>query len=235
MDQHLKTKAFGKLTGVSVRTLQYYDEIGLLKPAYINEYGHRFYDAESFSKMFVILSLKEMGMELQDISKYLNGGGFQLTTFIKEEKHRVELAISDLQIRLLHLSELERQAASHEDLTPAVLSLFSFLAGNDMSSGEVKQYVESGAKKPGFNLKEWDNFIKNLNDCCEKDLPATDKRVVACITFWKEKVIKTNDVDDKLIRLAESYYQKNPEGGFGITPQTYSYLTKRLCEHNDSH
>ena len=39
MDQYLKTKAFSKLTGVSVRALQYYDEIGLLKPAYINEYG----------------------------------------------------------------------------------------------------------------------------------------------------------------------------------------------------
>ena len=235
MDQHLKTKAFGKLTGVSVRTLQYYDEIGLLKPAYINEYGHRFYDAESFSKMFVILSLKEMGMELQGISKYLNGGSFQLTTFIKEEKRRVELTISDLQIRLLRISELERQAASHGDLTPAVLPLFSLLSGNDMSSDEIKQYVESSAKKPRFNLKEWDNFIKNLNDCYEKDLPATDKRVVACIAFWKEKVIKTNNVDDKLIRLSESYYQKNPEGGFGITPQTYLYLTKRLCEHNDSH
>lgn len=104
-----------------------------------------------------------------------------------------------------------------------------------MSSDEIKQYVESSAKKPCFNLKEWDNFIKNLNDCYEKDLPATDKRVVACLAFWKEKVIKTNNVDDKLIRLAESYYQKNPEGGFGITPQTYLYLTKRLCEHNDSH
>lgn len=48
MEEYIKIKEFAELTGVSVRTLQYYDEINLLKPAHINEYGHRFYDSGSF-------------------------------------------------------------------------------------------------------------------------------------------------------------------------------------------
>ena len=58
MEQNIKIKAFAELTGVSVRTIQYYDEINLLKPSYKNKYGHRFYDSTSFSKIFVIISLK---------------------------------------------------------------------------------------------------------------------------------------------------------------------------------
>lgn len=55
MQEYIKIKELSELTGVSVRTLQYYDEINLLRPAYTNEYGHRFYDSNSFSKMFVII------------------------------------------------------------------------------------------------------------------------------------------------------------------------------------
>lgn len=109
MEQYIKIKELSELTGVSVRTLQYYDEINLLTPAYINEYGHRFYDAESFSKIFVIISLKNMGMTLSDINRYINNNDFDIRLFIKEEQRRMETAITDLQLRLMRLSILEER------------------------------------------------------------------------------------------------------------------------------
>lgn len=228
MSRHLKTKAFSELTGTSVRTLQYYDEIGLLKPAYVNEYGHRFYDAESFSRMFVILAMKEMGMGLQDISEYLNGGSFQLIAFIQEEMRRVERAISDLQLRLMRLSELKKQAASRRDITPAVLPLFSHLAGRDLSADEIERFIENSKQEPAIDLKAWDDFVEDLNFCCENDLPITDERAAACVAFWKEQVIRAHNADDALIRLAQDYYRKHPQNGFGITSKTYLYLSKML-------
>lgn len=48
----LQIKEFAELTGVSVRTLHYYDEIGLLKPCYVDEQnGYRFYDETSLERM----------------------------------------------------------------------------------------------------------------------------------------------------------------------------------------
>ena len=48
----MQINEFAKLTGVSVRTLHYYDEIGLLKPAEVDEWtGYRFYDENSLEKM----------------------------------------------------------------------------------------------------------------------------------------------------------------------------------------
>ena len=56
-----------KLSGVSRRTLQYYDEIGLLPPSAVKESGYRQYDDESLRRLWNILFYKELGISLNDI------------------------------------------------------------------------------------------------------------------------------------------------------------------------
>ena len=234
MGEYLKTKAFSKLTGVSVRTLQYYDEIGLLKPAYTNEHGHRFYDEHSFSKMFIILSFKEMGMELQDIRQTMDGNSFDIHAFLNEEKQRTERMISQLQLRLMRLSALEEQLTGNPDISLDTLSLLSQLSGNNMSSEEIQKYIEISKKHPVFDLQAWDTFIQNLNDCCERDLPATDQRVIACIEYWLEKVIQANHVDSDWIKRSEQYYQNQKRTSFGITSKNYLYLMKVMDAYKNT-
>lgn len=60
-----------KLTGVSVRTLQYYDEIGLLKPSELTASGYRLYDDDALQTLQQILFFKELGFQLKDISELL--------------------------------------------------------------------------------------------------------------------------------------------------------------------
>ena len=50
-----------KLTGISTRTLQYYDEIGLLKPSGLTSSGYRLYDDETLQALQQILFFKELG------------------------------------------------------------------------------------------------------------------------------------------------------------------------------
>ena len=53
---NMRIKEFAHFTGVSIRTLHYYDEIGLLKPAVVDEQtGYRFYDEQSLERMQEIL------------------------------------------------------------------------------------------------------------------------------------------------------------------------------------
>ena len=62
----MQINEFAKLTGVSVRTLHYYDEIGLLKPAFVdNKNGYRFYDEGSLERMQEILFYRELDFELK--------------------------------------------------------------------------------------------------------------------------------------------------------------------------
>ena len=53
-----------KLSGVSRRTLQYYDEIGLLPPSAVKESGYRQYNDESLRRLWTILFYKELGFSL---------------------------------------------------------------------------------------------------------------------------------------------------------------------------
>ncbi len=58
---------FAKKAGVTLRTLRYYDKIDLLKPSSYNEAGHRLYSKEDFPKLQKILTLKFIGLSLDEI------------------------------------------------------------------------------------------------------------------------------------------------------------------------
>ena len=65
-----------KLTGVSIRTLQYYDSIGLLKPTEYTESGYRLYDDTSLERLQQILLFKELEFPLKEIKTIIDAPGF---------------------------------------------------------------------------------------------------------------------------------------------------------------
>ena len=66
-------KDVSELTGISIRTLRYYDEINLLKPAKVTEAGYRLYDEDSLKKLRQIMFLREMDVSLSDIKVFMKG------------------------------------------------------------------------------------------------------------------------------------------------------------------
>ena len=65
-----------KLTGVSIRTLQYYDTIGLLKPIKYTESGYRLYDDTSLERLQQILLFKELEFPLKEIKEIIDAPNF---------------------------------------------------------------------------------------------------------------------------------------------------------------
>ena len=69
----MQIKEFAELTGVSVRTLHYYDEIGLLKPSEVDaQTGYRFYDEKSLERMQEILFYRELDFSLKTIGHIIS-------------------------------------------------------------------------------------------------------------------------------------------------------------------
>jgi DNA-binding transcriptional MerR regulator len=62
-------KKLAKLSGVSVRTLHFYDEIGLLKPAHYGENNYRYYEEEQLMQLRQILFYRELGFSLNEIQQ----------------------------------------------------------------------------------------------------------------------------------------------------------------------
>jgi DNA-binding transcriptional MerR regulator len=69
-------KELAKISGVSVRTLHWYDEIGLLKPAYHGANSYRYYEEVQLLLLQQILFFRELGFNLNDISKLLSQNDF---------------------------------------------------------------------------------------------------------------------------------------------------------------
>ena len=84
----MRIKEFAEFTGVSVRTLHYYDEIGLLVPAFVDrDTGYRFYDEKSLLRMQEILFYRELDFSLKSIGKILSASNYDKNTALKQQKH----------------------------------------------------------------------------------------------------------------------------------------------------
>ena len=82
-------KHMAALAGISERTLRYYDEIGLLKPAHYGTNGYRYYDHESALTLQQILFFRELGLSLSAIKDIINNPEFDRLAALQE--HREEL------------------------------------------------------------------------------------------------------------------------------------------------
>ena len=75
-----------RLTGISIRTLQYYDEIGLLKPSELTASGYRLYNDEALQTLQQILFFKELGFSLKKIKEILENPDFDRIAAFKKQK-----------------------------------------------------------------------------------------------------------------------------------------------------
>ena len=83
----MTVKQVANLTGVSVRTLQFYDEIGLLKPAGLTEAGYRLYDENTLETLQQILFFKELDFTLKEVKTVMENPQFdKMNAFIKQRE-----------------------------------------------------------------------------------------------------------------------------------------------------
>ena len=83
-------KEISKITGISIRTLRYYDEIGLLKPARVTEAGYRLYDDQELEKLQKILFYKELEIPLSDIKKIMENPEYDKQKALAVQKSLLE-------------------------------------------------------------------------------------------------------------------------------------------------
>ena len=83
-------KEVSMITGVSIRTLRYYDEIGLLKPTELTESGYRLYDNKALEKLQEILFFRELEIPLIDIKKIMDTPNYNKEQILRTQKTLLE-------------------------------------------------------------------------------------------------------------------------------------------------
>ena len=89
-----------KRTGVSVRTLHHYDQIGLLKPTEVTDAGYRLYDDTALDKLYMILVYRELGLSLNEISGILDAPDYDRNRVLEHQIQMVQERVEKLQNRI---------------------------------------------------------------------------------------------------------------------------------------
>ena len=113
----LKVGEVARRTGLTVRALHHYDEVGLLRPSLHTESGHRLYTAADLARLQQVLSLRHLGFSLEEIRACLDRPGFSLAEVLGMHLARLREQI-ELQQRLrLRLETLSaRLRAAGEEI-----------------------------------------------------------------------------------------------------------------------
>lgn len=139
-----------KLTGVSIRTLQYYDKIGLLKPTNYTKTGYRLYDDTTLETLQQILLFRELEFPLKDIKKIIDSPSF-------DKNKALEQQITLLTLKKEHLENLIVLAHGIKEIGVKTMNFSAFdthkideyAAQAKASWGETPEYREYEQKAKG--------------------------------------------------------------------------------------
>lgn len=161
----MQINEFAKLASVSVRTLHYYDEIGLLKPAFVDEQnGYRFYDEISLERMQEILFYRELDFELKSIAEILSSPDYDKQKALAEQR----------KLLILKKERLERMIAALDSAEKGKITMTAFdnsdyeTARNQYEAeakrrwGETDAYKEHAERTANYTKKQWQNVNNGL-------------------------------------------------------------------------
>lgn len=176
-------KDVSKLTGVSVRTLHYYDAIGLLTPTKVTDAGYRMYDDTALSRLQSILLFRELQFPLKEIKEFLDSPDFN-----QEETIAQQIKLLELQYK--HIGELISFA--REIQTKGVKTMnFEVFDANEIEQykaevkskwGNSKAYQEYEQRVVSHSEHNDSKFVNEIMSLftdlgAMKQLPPTDKAV----------------------------------------------------------
>jgi DNA-binding transcriptional MerR regulator len=132
-----------KMAGVSTRTLRYYDEIGLLKPARINSSGYRIYGQKEVDLLQLILFYRELDVELEDIKKIVTSKSFDELQTLKD--HHAKLMARKERIDLL-IKNVEKTIKVREGAMT--------MSDKEKFEGFIQSLIDENEKEYGKEIRE---------------------------------------------------------------------------------
>jgi len=220
-------KKLARISGVSSRTLHWYDEIGLLKPAYVGDNGYRYYEEEQLLLLQQILFFRELGFKLKDIQKALSSSDFDKIkalelhkATLEEDVDRKTQLLTTIDKTILHLRG--KQTMTSEEL---------YYGFDSTRQKEYEQYLVeyrgleaenllmmSKKRTAKWDKDEWDN-VKNEGDAIHKSLAALIDQGFSPESGDVQEIIKLH------YQMVERFYHP--------TREVYIGLTELYAQHPD--
>ena len=163
-----------RLTGVSIRALQYYDRIGLLRPASYSEAGYRLYDDESLETLQQILLFRELEFPLKEIKRIIQAPSF-------DRNKALEQQIKLLRLKKEHLEKLIDLAREIKEGGTAQMDFSAF------DTAKMEEYAAQAKASWGTTAAYREYEEKSKNRPAEKELELGEQMMQIFAALGKVK------------------------------------------------
>lgn len=184
----LSVSEVSKMTGISVRTLHYYDEIGLLVPNKDIEKGYRNYNKKHLEVLQQIMFFKELNFELKDIKIILDNPTFNKKHILKKQKNLLQIKRDRLDNLINAIDEI---ITNREEID---FKMFN----NDKYENELEKYKEEAKEKYGKKYEEFESNMKKLSKKDESEKMNKMMDIFKAISECMDDGIESDTVQEKV-------------------------------------
>ncbi len=232
-----KVGELSKLTGLTIRTLHHYDEIGLLRPTFRTNTSHRLYTEDDIIKLQQIMSLKELDFSLEEIKEFFENPEYN-------PKEVIEMQVERLTQEIKLKEELKQQL---QELWEVFYSwkkpnLEQFIKSIELIKAQKEYFTQEqiNRMKMHYNKlnnvevdeisKNWRQLISSIQSEMENGTSVDNPRVIELAEKWKRGMDFFSGGDMGIIYSAERYYSENPYAakGSGMSGELYKYIKDAL-------
>jgi DNA-binding transcriptional MerR regulator len=192
----------GKLAGISPRTLRYYDEMNLLKPARINSSGYRIYGQSEVDRLQQILFYRELGLSLEHIKQIVNNPTFDGAKALID--HRSQLLDKRAQLDLL-IANVEKTISSKEGKMT--------MTNNEKFEGFKQKMIDDNEKTYGKEIREkYGDDTVNKSNAKVKNMTQAQhdevKRLAGEVMTTLGEALQTGDPSSDLAQRAAELHKQ---------------------------
>ena len=224
-------------TGLTVRTLHHYDEIGLLVPSERTGSGHRLYSGADVTKLYRIAALRDLGMSLEDIGRWFEQGDDPaklVRRHLEKVQRQLDLneRLRDRLVQILDALDRDEEPGAEEFIrTVEVMSMHEKYYTPEQLEQLQKRGEQLGPAAIERAQREWADLIAEVEAEFTAGTPPTDPKLRPLVERWN-KLIEAFTGGDPGIRasLQSMYDSEGPEAASRgmVNPEVMAYMHEAM-------
>jgi DNA-binding transcriptional MerR regulator len=224
-------------TGISVRTLHYYEELGLLRPLQRTPKGHRLYGDAELLQLQQILSLRALGLPLEEVRSLLTRKDTTALETVERHLERVRAEVSD-RTRLLRTLESVAARLRQGEKPTAEQLLRTIEETNMLDKYYTKEQLETlaqrheqlGPERIRQSAEDWKQVISTVREAKAKGLAPTDPSLRPTAEKWISLIREFSGGDRAIESSLETMYKSERSLGvqYGIEPSMEAFIGEML-------
>lgn len=231
MSKLLQIGELAKQTGLSIRTLRYYDEIGLLVPSHRTEADYRLYSEADIARLQQILSLRQLGFALKEICDCLENPKFSLPHVIDLHLARIQEQIAVSQSLFTKLSTMAQQLQTDQSITAEdfMQTMENITMTQQYLTQEQHDLLETRLNQ---GQTEWLHLLEQARSHMTQGRDLNAPEVQQMAWRWRASILSFVGGDLQLYEaLTQIYQQEGAEAASWDTLDTFTleYILKAVA------